>query len=345
MSLAHTSATDLPPRTWRQWWRELPGYWRIGVWAVGLPLIVNTALVIRFVIGWQDAQEIKDLRKQVYSINFHWERSIWEPGAKSPFRGYEIVMRGMMGRSCRNVACVVINESGNQDQRLQEVCGLFPNLEAIAVWEADISSDGIAAMQRSPQLKMANFRGCDLDDETLAQLLVNKNWTWLDLSGTLITDASLPLLQRLESLEHLNLKDTAVSLPTIENWRAMRTDGKLTLVTNQETEQFLLQVVWPDGRRDSLIWRPFTLIAEGPLADGETAATSAVVKRRTIASTEFLESNLQSAGDGRYRILLSIGNHAADPVMVQVTNGAVTPQHLKFYMPATKAETFAPLAK
>src|SRR5262245_20380089 len=29
MSLATASTAGLPPRTWRQWWRELPGYWRI----------------------------------------------------------------------------------------------------------------------------------------------------------------------------------------------------------------------------------------------------------------------------------------------------------------------------
>jgi hypothetical protein len=43
-------------------------------------------------------------------------------------------------------------------------------------------------------------------------------------------------------------------------------------------------------------------------------------------------------GDGEYRFQLNIAGHDAEPVVLQVQDGAASTHHLEFRMPITKAQ-------
>src|SRR5262245_29337840 len=96
-STVSTSITDLPQRTWRQWWRELPGYWRIGTWALLLLMAANLAVALRVYIGLHESSVIQDLRSRGANIEYEWElnpmQHRWVLGE------HRWIMEGWLGKS------------------------------------------------------------------------------------------------------------------------------------------------------------------------------------------------------------------------------------------------------
>lgn len=343
--LTENADSGLTPRTWRQWWRELPGYWRIGAWTAVVLLAVHVALAIRTVIVYQEAAEIVALRQRGVEVRYLWESGYLGPVGRQKPPLERLFWSGIHGRTCLNVRAAIIDNRGNQDELFREVCGLFPDLECIVVRDAELSDQSLAALTQCPHLKWISLSGCNITDDGVDLLTKNQEWVGIYLHGTLITDASLPKFLPLKSLRFLNVIATAVTSPGIEAWQASADTSWFRLFADPGEDQFYLVILWPDGRRDALFPDGYTLRVEGPLVDGESSGSANLTSWNIRNMQQDLARMLPTFGDGQYRLLLSNGKHAAEPVVVRVQGGKLFPGRFEFVMPVTKDKALRSVGK
>jgi hypothetical protein len=172
-------AEPLPPRTWRQWWRQSPAWVRIVIWGVGANLVICLALFVWLQIGNIEAGELRELRRRSVFFQYAWEKE----RERFPFEHW--LLAGMYGKSCDNVV----------DLRLAQI-GTDADLEWIG--------------RRFRRVKYLNLKGSEISDSGLMALRGCTRLEWLNLEGTAITSAGLECLIDCPKLSYLVLKDTGV---------------------------------------------------------------------------------------------------------------------------------------
>ncbi len=342
---SETVTGDLPSNTWRRWWRNLPGYWRIGAWLAAVLLVMHAAIAVRAIFVYPEAAEITALRQQQVDIHYFWERAWWEPTGRWKTREEKFLYDCFWGRSRANVAAAVVNKPGNQDELLRNICSRFSNLECLIVQDAELSDQNLAVLTQCPRLKHVGFPGCNVTDDGVNLLTKHQGLIGLFLQGTLITDASLLRLRDLQSLQFLNICDTAITPSAISAWHASAGKSTPVLFTNQVNDGFNLAIVWPDGRRDSLFPKSFVLIAEGPLEEDDSSGAAVNLPGQFISQQDSLQPMLSASGDGKYRLLFSSGEHAAEPIIVKVQSRKLVPGKFEFRMPTSKSDTLRSIPK
>lgn len=329
-----TPDSTLPPRSWQRWWDEVPRYWRIAAWSVLILFVVQFVVLTCTVFNYHEVPQITLLRNRGVEIHYFWERVWWEPTGRWKSEQEQLLWRGLMGRSCPNVGAAILEQPGNQDELVQDICRQFPNLECLIVRDAELSDRALSAISNCPRLKWLGLTGCDITDDGVQILMKHQQWVGIYLQGSLITDKSLPAFRQLKSLRYLNVRDTAVTSSAVDAWQSSPETSKVIFFANPRDSHFALSVVWPDGRRDSEFHTPFNLIVEGPFTNEKEASSEA--PRQVITRQDGLVSVLQNSGDGNYRLSLSYGDHAA-ALLVEVKNGKLVPGHFEFRMPVTKS--------
>src|SRR5262249_2621822 len=155
---------------------------------------------IRIAIGLVEGPEIAELHRRRASFHYVWD---WQ----ERFPGERILTAGLLGRSGTSVVYLTyVDNVSDQDLRL--VARRFPHLLQFQMTDQDVTIDGVAALRRCRRLELLTLSRCPIDDAMLAELAGLTQMKCLDLSGTLITDASLSVLQGFPLLEEVDVWDT-----------------------------------------------------------------------------------------------------------------------------------------
>lgn len=224
---SNTSATDdLPPRTWRQWWRAWPKWFRIGVWGCVGMIVLHLALVVRMVIGLHEPVEIGELRKHDCQIRYVWDKQAQRTYGETPYLFYLLLNAGLSGTSCCNVEEIdlffpsELDRPITTDHDLELIGNHFPNLKTLYVEQADITANGLRKLRGCRQLEKLSIAFSNLNDDDIQELVDLPQLAELRLVETQVTDAVIPILRQMPSLRSVDLSSTKVTLAAIEEWRA-----------------------------------------------------------------------------------------------------------------------------
>lgn len=313
--------SDLPPRTWRQWWRQLPGYWRIAGWtALGL-VVLHVAVAARMAIGHIEEREIRNLRRQGAWVEYDWD---FPP---EPFHGYSLLIAGLRGKSCSNVNLISWRHATDDD--LIQLSPKFRNLNNLFLMGSDVTGRGLSQLGKYPQLGIVNLQDANVTDEDVAQLVCMEALIHLELSGTRVTDAGLSKLQQIKSLKRINVAYTAVTEAGLQ-----QNDKSRTYNESPPFGYVWGTIHWLDGQQSRRYDSPFTILLEGPLSL-EDRRVEKVARDRLENRVWFMTTPLTS---GEYRAILKIGDYESEPVVINVSGGIAFPDRIEFHMPITKTE-------
>lgn len=330
------SLADLPIRTWPQWWRELPRYWRIGAWTVLALSVVNLAIVIRCCIGWIEDPEITAFESRGIFVGYWWG----SPGARGWFPGEFRLRSGIYGNSCANVYEIWLREKGT-DADLKLIGERFPNLKQLLADQSGVTVEGMKALRACRKLRNVSFNDTDLDDravEILAELIDLER---IELDGTLVTDASVPLFA---AMRHLDF--AAVSSTNITGQPGSDSLPKQIRPCYLVSDDCVIgTIVWSDGVHSGRFPGPYEIRVER--LDGNGTSDTPIEKYDFLTRSSLHWSGLTYHDDdetysvhydGHYCFHVKLGGYEATPVVVEFVKGYPTTHHIEFQMPVTKAE-------
>jgi hypothetical protein len=84
MTLATADVADIPRRTWRQWRRQLPAYWRIAARAFLILAVLNLIVLAKLIIGEIEPAHVRALRKPGQFIDVEYAED------KLPIRDFRL---------------------------------------------------------------------------------------------------------------------------------------------------------------------------------------------------------------------------------------------------------------
>jgi hypothetical protein len=328
-STVSTSTIDLPPRTWPQWWRELPGYWRIGTWAALVVSVLNIGIAARMAFGLIESLRTTALRNRGAMIYYFWHDE-----NSAPPRTDDWQQASIYGRSRRNVTALILTDVRNfQAVELPGLLSDYPNLKFLNLAGLPITVKDLEAVKNCRRLRMLALADTDVDDGIAEIANQLPDLEELYLQGTLVTDELIPRLA-----EHPELKGIVI-MGTV----AAETDSQLPhrfKTRYGQANWVWASTRWADGRFAWSHRELFTLSHEGPLASPGVKPT------RTISPLIGNVPNLQTGSltDGEYRLILEIGEVQSEPVIVTVVSGQTETPHIQFRMPVTKDEALRSLS-
>jgi hypothetical protein len=345
--------SDLPRRTWRQWWRQLSAWRRMFVWAGLGFVVVHVALAARLFVGQWEAREIRALRARNVFVQYVWE--------KKPERFFldHWLLAGMHGKSCASVIDLRLPEIAT-DADLELIGKYFHQLRSLNVRDSYISSQAVNALQRCRRLEVLNLsntevtsaglagiRDCvqlvdldlrytDIDDEGVAQLINLRKLRGLDLRSTLVTDACISSLEQLPDLQVVFVGETEISPPTSSvsrpGWMVSKNwNGKFP--RPDEVSRDLIGVIrWADGARSGRFNGPFKLTLQGTAGHPPLHHTGIGLTRDMLSWT----TGNTGFRDGDCLYLLQLGEYESEPVRITVQRGVPSQNVIEFRMPVTK---------
>lgn len=340
---------DLPPRTWRHWWRQTPSGFRIGVWGFATLVVLHLALAVRIAIGLVEPPEVTWLRERNASI--HYLAELWHPLYSEPL-SYSLIVEGLAGRSCSNVDYIGLANATKED--LIHIGTHFPNVRHLCLYHADIMNEGITSLFACRRLETLELQRSTIDDDTVKSLSRFDHVRRLDLSGTLVTDAAIPYLSDMNSLREVDFSHTRISLEAIQSWRARHSPGFLVDTEKDSISDELFSFLrWSDGEYSASFGDPigFTIDFKGPksaetwdcseLDGGQFNYTQPSRDQSWDYYIRWTASRLLTEGDGEYHFQLNIGDVKSEPVVIQLQDGKASTHHPEFRMPITRAQAEA----
>lgn len=333
MSIESTPPNDLPPRTWRLWWRNLPRWFRIGFWSLLACIGLQTAIGIRIAIGLIEPAEIAVLRRPGVFIGFASDRR------DEPFQGFNRLLDGLNGRSSADVVGIQFDSRGT-DGDLRHVGTHFPNVEDLYLTGSNVSVEGLRHLRACRKLSHLNLCQTDIDDDAVKLLAEFDELRFLNLTSTLITDASIPALEHAANhkrLEYVDANYTDLSLTAIQAWRARARQSGRRSILHTEKDNYpnavLASIRWADGARSGRFHGRFSVGYVRPSGRPfHTDSSSLARDRLWWSKREFATES------GEFRFTLTLGNFEAEPVAVTITDGKPSTNSIVFQMPVTQAE-------
>lgn len=331
MSETTFASTESLHRTWRQWWKHLPGWLRIGCWAltisIFIQIVVVIAIYIRISFGLVETTEMLQLRRNGNELTFASNLR------KEPFQGFNDLVDGWQGRSNGDVVSIVVGERATEDD-LKLIAASFPNLITISVETEDPTAAGIEVLSTCASLRHVRLNSLEIDNRAIEPLTKLPHLVSLDLDGTFVDDGVIAILQQMPELTSVSLRYTDVSFDSLEALRASRPKVFVSSHLDSEPGAILLSIRWPDGRRSRRFAGEFT---RGHSQEGWTTS------RNLSPDTYGLTWTKQSfqRGDGEYVLNLKLGRYAADPVTIQVQDGKPSTQSVEFQMHVTREEAMS----
>ena len=325
--------SDLPPRSWRRWWGDLPGWFRIGFWALLACLGLQILIAVRIAIGLIEPAEITALRRPGIHIIFASDRQ------GEPFRGFNRLLDGMKGRSSNDVVAIRLGSLGTDDD-LKQIGTHFPNLEDLYLTDASISAEGLRHLRSCKKLSELDLSETDVDDEAVKVLEEFSRLGRVHLQWTLVTNASIPALEGMaarNSLQQVNVAYTDISLAAIQAWRTRQTGRGPVVLTekDQVPDGIQASIRWADGIR-SRRFRGVSVV--GIRRPSHRGVGGMTMTSSTLNHFGLWRSPQEFAESGEYLLTLKLGNHDAEPVVVTITDGKPSTTNIEFRMPVTKEE-------
>ena len=324
------TGNDVPRRTWRGWWRDLPGWFRIGFWAVFATVVVQVAFAIRIMIGLIDPPEVTLLRQTGANV-LYTSDAMWDP-----IPGALLIRAGLWGRSCNDVYFIRLDEYGT-DEELKLIGAKFPNLKTISLRSATITAEGLNALAACQKLDLLILELTDADDAVVESLTKFETISDLSLEGALVRDASIPMLKKLPRLVRLNVSLTDISLAAIQEWRTSQ--PKLVIQTERDRipGALVASIRWSDGKRSRRFQGNYK---SGVPAIGKTHAwlTGSNLNASHHVGLWWDPAQLEDRRDGNYVFTLRLGDYEAQPVTIPMKDGKFAVDSFEFRMPVTEAE-------
>src|SRR5262249_11941405 len=134
---------DLPPRNWRQWWRQTPSGFRIGVWGFLTLVGLHVALAVRIAMGLIEPAEVVWLAERGATVYYQAAYHVLQYGGRDWQVPY-IIGEGLAGRSCGNVSNIFMSKATDDDLRF--IGKYFPNVIQLSLNDAEITREGISAL-------------------------------------------------------------------------------------------------------------------------------------------------------------------------------------------------------
>jgi hypothetical protein len=336
---AEPITTDLPPRTWRQWWRQLPGYYRIGAWAAGGLIALQLALAVRIGIGLQEAREIRYLRQRGAKITY--QADSWGRGLFRDPRIYEYthhISKGLAGCSCGQVRFIYFQNVELSRDDLQYVCRHFPHVERLTLMQCRLQPDALAGLSPESPFHDLQLNGMDVDDRDVEFLASITTCKRLDLNNTLVSDASIPLLEAMPRLLWAYLGNTLVTPEALKLHQDRRQNQPPQLSSRNDSPGFLHGCVrWSDGRRSAHhLPQPFSLTIRDRKTGNTTFTHTFVGQESTTQAVQFHPALAGPNGD--YLLTLRFGDQESEPVELTLHDRKASNELIEFRMPCTKAE-------
>lgn len=323
---------NLPPRTWRQWWRDQPRWVHIAAWAVRGIVLLHLLIALRIAWGWQESAGVTDLRGRLHTVRYFWE----ERRMRFPYE--ELLWAGWFGRDWRNISAIKWSVLG-QDSHLIEIGRRCRGLKALDLKNANVSVRAIAGLGNCRALERLNLDNTNTDDDVIAQFQRLSRLETLSLAGTLVTDESLAVLNSLPHLRRADLTYTDVTREAIDSWRTSR---KHYPVISSERIEFPHSLVsslrWSDGERSVKFPRSFQVTIDGP---ADTLKQQQFIDSRaefTRQSSWWHNQLKPLRDDGEYQLTIRFGEIASHPIHVTVRDRKPSTTNLEFQMPCTRAE-------
>lgn len=338
-------ADDLTRRTWRQWWRELPGYYRIGVWTVLAVVGLHVAVAVRIYFGLQEAAAINVLRGQGHSIYFFWELQ------KERYRGEHLIKSGLFGRSPRNVDTIIF-QCCCDGQDLLRIGQSFPNLESVSFINAEIKTDDLAHLRNCSRIRKIAIMHANVDDAIDKYLEFFPKLSHISLIGTLVGDDTLHALLKMPEIEYIDVSYTDVSGKAVELALDNNLSKRLKIKTesryqNNPRTEVVSVIRWSDGARTAVFNGPYelryTLQEIDPEVD-QLISGSLQTEYFTRSSGWWSEGNM-NVWNGDYQTTLTLGKQTSEPVIITFEAGIPLPRHVEFRMPVTREEALRSIAK
>ncbi|MFO0917378.1 MAG: hypothetical protein U0872_03575 [Planctomycetaceae bacterium] len=357
---SETTADDLPPHTWRQWWRELPLSARICSVSGLFFVLLCFALILRIVFALWESRPIRVLRSHGNFVHFPWEGN--GPG---PFQELKIIEDVRHGRWCINLDSVHLKKA--TDTNLASCARDFPNLKRLFIEDENISQAGLQSILQCRNLYQLDVHGPAINDDFVKQLLQLPDLKYLGLSETVITDTSLVTLRQMPKLQGVDLQCTYVSQSACQSWHAREKNysgepGHPGLDSdyhpywlNERGPAFVIQ--WRDNQLTNpmferrLIVDPlkgqFYIRITGLVSDQPEQLELVLNNRDGYCFNFWWEPlPLKNKSDGDYHLTLKVGDFESEPVTVHVEKGKSTsPDRIEFKMPCTKAEALRSLSE
>lgn len=336
--LAENCLRDPPPRTWRVWWRELPGYYRIGFRVVAILALLQLALAIRIVIGLIESPEIRHLRTLNVEIDYYFFLphlpSSWKAWLHKHrlLSAYWALNEGLLGRSCHNVYSLGCNGTKGDltDADVEFIANHFPNLSIFDV--ANVSATRFKCLERCSKMWRLSVSYGDVEDTGLPDLTRFPQLFELQLENTLVSDAIIPQLKQLSQFNCAYLRLTDVTYEAaIENWPDSRESPQ---VENDPTvyPECHGSIRWSDGQRSAIFRGPSSVTMK--YGDDVEIGSYNPLERVNM----LWEPDSWPHGDGEYQLSVKLGEYESAPVKVIVKESRPDVRRIEFLMPVTKAE-------
>jgi hypothetical protein len=324
------TGNDVPQRTWRGWWRDQPGWFRIGCRTVFASIVVQVAFAIRIAVGLIDPHEVALLRQKGANV-LYTSDAMWDP-----IPGALLIRAGLWGRSCNDVYFIRLDEHGT-DEDLKLIGARFPNLKCIYLRSATISEEGLNALTSCRKLQQLELDCTDVDDVVVECLTRFEAISSLSVEGTLVSDAAIPTLKKIPHLGRINVSKTDVSLAAIQEWRTSQ--PKLVIQTERDRipDALVASIRWSDGKRSRRFQGHFK---SGIPSVGKTHAwlMSKGLHARHHVGLWWDPAQLDDRRDGDYVFTLQLGDYEAEPVTIPMKDGKFAVDSFEFRMPVTEAE-------
>ncbi len=337
MSAAELSSPlDFPPRTWRGWWLAWPKWFRIGCYAALGLVFLNIAVVVRIYVGLIEPPEIQALRRPGVHVLFASD------SRGQPFRGFNRLMDGLKGISCRDVVTIRLDREGT-DADLELIGRSFPELRGLYLVDADVSVAGLGHLRSCRQLLELDLRGTDVDDSAASILAELPKLHRLHLAETRVGDATLAALQHSSQLSWLDVSYTDVSPGAIQAARAkMNRTSTIATEHDRVSSGVLGSLRWSDGTRAARFPGRFELRVTGPFVDGRSTGSFAHMSTGLRRQSMWWDTKqFQGRTDGEYHFTAKLNGIESAPAVVTIEAGLPSVSRIEFLMPCTKAEALA----
>lgn len=325
--------SDRPRRTWRLWWKELPGYYRIGVWTVLAVVGLHVAVTIRFSLGLQEPAEITALRKRG-RVRYFWEKP-WG----DPFPGYHWLSSGLWGRSFANVNFIDLSDTGT-DADLADIGSRFRYLKALFFDRTEISREGLRSLQGCQRLECVSFEDTDLGDSDVEYMLNTWRLKSISLNGTRITNALQYALYRQPDLLYVRADGTQLTDSIPDEILDESEDFVPQVITIYHPEGMVASIRWADGRVCERFQGSMAL-----LIHDLTSSTNEGDSNRKFyhpGRTELCEAiyeycfHRRSPVNLRLQLTLEANGFKSEPVLITIKDDKPTVREVEFRMPVTR---------
>ena len=329
-STVDQTGNEVPRRTWKEWWRELPGWFRIGLGVVFVSAVVQAAFVLRVTVGLIDPQEVTLLR-QKGAVVLYASDTMWDP-----IPGFHRIRAGLRGRSCNDVYFIRLDVHGT-DEELKRIGASFPNLKRISLRSVTFTAEGLNALAGCQMLDHIDLDLTDADDAVVAYLSKFPMISYLGLQGTLVSNAAISSLKKFPRLRRINVCQTDISLATIHEWR--KSQPNLDIVTEKDRipDALVASILWSDGKRSRHFEGKYK---SGIPAIGKTHAwmMSSNLNASHPTGLWWDPAQFEDRRDGDYVFTLRLGDYDAEPVTIPMKDGKFAVDSFEFRMPVTEAE-------